>query len=122
MDLRLGAAALYLLFPAALLIGPVWGQVDSLLAFLVLLSIYFISRDRPVWGFVAFTIGFLVKPQGIAALPFLVFWVVRHYPPRVWVRICGASALAGLALILGEVTPIVVIARVGPKSAQLGLH
>lgn len=82
MEIRLGAAALYLLFPAALLIGPIWGQVDSLLAFFILLSVYYISKDRPVAGAVAFTIGFLVKPQAIVALPFLAFWIMRHHPPR----------------------------------------
>ncbi len=100
LEIRLGAAALYLLFPAGLLIGAVWGQVDSLLAFLLLLSLYFIAKDRPVWGGVAFVVAFLVKPQGIAALPFLVFWIVRHYPPRVWAGVVAASVIAGLALLV----------------------
>ncbi|MCH7485061.1 MAG: glycosyltransferase family 39 protein, partial [Chloroflexi bacterium] len=74
---RLGATALYVFFPAALWIGPIWGQVDSILAFFLLLSVYYIGRDRPVHGAVAFTIGFLMKPQAIAALPFLAFWILR---------------------------------------------
>ncbi len=74
---RLGATALYLFFPAALWIGPIWGQVDSILAFFLLLSVYYIGRDKPVHGAVAFTIGFLMKPQAIAALPFLAFWIIR---------------------------------------------
>ena len=75
---RVGAAALYLVFPPVLLIGPIWGQVDSLLALFLLLSIYFIGRERPVAGALAFTIGFLIKPQIIAALPFLAFWIMRR--------------------------------------------
>lgn len=75
---RVGAAALYLVFPPVLLIGPIWGQVDSLLAFFLLLSIYFIGRERPVAGALAYTIGFLIKPQIIAALPFLAFWIMRR--------------------------------------------
>ncbi|HEY5625662.1 MAG TPA: hypothetical protein VIT93_04150 [Dehalococcoidia bacterium] len=75
---RLGATAMYVLFPAALLIGPIWGQVDSILAFFLLLSVYYIGRERPVHGAVAFTIGFLMKPQAIAALPFLAFWIIRE--------------------------------------------
>jgi Gpi18-like mannosyltransferase len=74
----LASAALYLLFPAALLIGSVWGQVDSILAFFLLLTVYLIGRERPVAGAVAFTVGFLVKPQAIAALPFLAFWIIRE--------------------------------------------
>jgi len=77
-EYRVGAAALYLLFPPVLLIGPIWGQVDSLLAFFLLLSIYFIGRERPLAGALAYTVGFLVKPQIIAALPFLAFWIMRR--------------------------------------------
>ena len=98
MDLRLGAAALYLVFPATLLIGPIWGQVDSVLAALLLLSIYYIGRDRPLRGAMAFTLGFLVKPQAIAALPFLAIWIMRRHPPEVWVRI--TAICLGMAVLL----------------------
>lgn len=80
---RLGASAFYLAFPPALLIGPMWGQVDSALAFLLLLSVYFVGKDRPVAAAAAFTLGFLIKPQAIAALPVLAFWIIRNHPPRL---------------------------------------
>ncbi len=114
LEVRLGAAALYLLFPAALLIGAVWGQVDSMLAFFLLLSVYYIGKDRPVAGAVAFTVGFLVKPQAIAALPFLALWIMRHRPPEwrevvagiklpvppdVWWKCAGAGVAVLLVLI-----------------------
>ena len=112
VEMALGSAALYLLFPAALWIGPIWGQVDSLLALFLLLSIYFISQDRPVAGAVAYTVGFLTKPQAIAALPFLTFWIMReHWPkwsergPELWEPLklwlkCGAAALAVLLILV----------------------
>src|SRR6266540_468001 len=99
-EYRVGAAALYLMFPPVLLIGPIWGQVDSLLAFFLLLSIYFIGRERPLAGALAYTVGFLVKPQIIAALPFLAFWIMRRHPPQVWARIVGASLVLALVLIV----------------------
>jgi Gpi18-like mannosyltransferase len=79
---RVGAAALYLFLPITLFIGALWGQVDSILAFFLLLSVYYIGKDKPVAGAVAFTIGFLIKPQAVAALPFLAFWILRDYFPR----------------------------------------
>lgn len=82
LEVRLAAAALYLVFPAALLVGAIWGQADSLLAFFLLLAVYYVSRDRPLAGAMAFTAGFLVKPQAIAALPFLTLWIMRHHPPQ----------------------------------------
>jgi Gpi18-like mannosyltransferase len=107
MNVRLAAAALYLAFPPAILIGPIWGQVDSLLAFFLLLSTYFITRGRPVAGAAAFTIGFLIKPQAIAALPVLAFWILRdHWPykdgqwsfPKVLLECVGVGL--GLTLVL----------------------
>ncbi|HEV8574338.1 MAG TPA: hypothetical protein VGR43_06475 [Dehalococcoidia bacterium] len=98
---RVGAALGYLLFPATLFVGAVWGQVDSLLAFFLLLSVHFIGRGRPLPGAVAYTVGFLVKPQAIAALPFLAFWVLRHYPPRVWLE----ATAVGLATVFVLVFP-----------------
>lgn len=77
---RLGAAAVYLLFPPALLMGAVWGQVDSLSVFFLMLSVYWIARDKPVEGAAAYVVGFVIKPQIIAALPFLAFWILRRNP------------------------------------------
>jgi len=105
---QFGSTVIYLFFPPALLIGAFWGQVDSILAFFLLLSVYFISRDKPVAGAVAYTVGFLVKPQAIAALPFLAFWILRQHPPkmgekfevpRVWVECVAVPMIVLLVLI-----------------------
>ncbi len=97
-EYRVGAAALYLLFPPVLLIGPIWGQVDSLLAFFLLLSIYFLGRERPVVGALAYTIGFLIKPQIIAALPFLAVWIMRHSRMEIPIQPI-AQLLTGLSIL-----------------------
>jgi Gpi18-like mannosyltransferase len=100
---RLSAAAIYVFFPASLLIGAIWGQVDSILAFFLLLSVYYIGRDRPVHGAVAYVVGFLVKPQAIAALPFLAFWILRdHWRDTRTVALCIAVPLA---VMLALITP-----------------
>jgi Gpi18-like mannosyltransferase len=97
-EARVGAALAYLLLPVTWFTGAVWGQVDSLLAFFLLLSLYFVGRDRPIAGGIAFVVAFLVKPQAIAALPFLAFWILKRYPPR-WVPLAqGLPVLAGLIL------------------------
>lgn len=109
-----GAVAIYLLLPPVLLLGAIWGQVDSFLAFFILLTIYFLDRERPVAAALAYTVGFLVKPQAIAVLPFFVFWIVRDHgpawgdvreklrlplPPRLWLRMIGASLVATFVVV-----------------------
>ena len=92
------AAAVYLLLPPVLLIGAIWGQVDSLLAFFVLLTIYFLAGNRPVAAGLAFTAGLFVKPQIVAVFPFFAFWLVRDAPPRTWLRVAGWSTVLAIAL------------------------
>ncbi|MFQ5879228.1 MAG: glycosyltransferase 87 family protein [Dehalococcoidia bacterium] len=99
-SVRLGAAALYLLLPAILLIGPVWGQVDSLLAFFLLLTVYYFAKGRPVLASLAYVVGFLVKPQAVAALPLFVFWLLRDYRPRAWLHAASSSLAAGVFIVL----------------------
>jgi Gpi18-like mannosyltransferase len=109
---QLGATLAYAFFPPALLVGAFWGQVDSILAFFLLLSVYFLSKDRPVAASVAYTIGFLVKPQAVAALPILAFWILRNYAPKfngllptelpwTWIK----CTVIPLALLLVLITP-----------------
>ena len=111
-EVRLGAAAVYLLFPPALLMGAIWGQVDSLSVFFLMLSLYWISRDRPIEGAAAYVVGFVIKPQIIAALPFLALWIMRKNPPAwakpggevipaVWLK----TAAAGFGVLLLLVLP-----------------
>jgi Gpi18-like mannosyltransferase len=98
--IRHGAVALYLVFPTVLFVGAVWGQTDSVLALLLLTTVYFISRGHPMAGALTFTFAFMVKPIAIAALPFLAVWIMRRHPPEVWARITAASLAFALLLIL----------------------
>jgi Gpi18-like mannosyltransferase len=92
------AAAVYLVLPPVLLIGAIWGQADSLLAFFVLFAIYFLDRNRLVAAGLAFTAGFFVKPQIVAVLPIFAFWLVRDSPPRTWLRVAGWSTVLAIVL------------------------
>jgi Gpi18-like mannosyltransferase len=99
-DWGLVTATLYLMLPPVLLIGAIWGQADSLLAFFILLTIYFLAGNRPVAAGLAFTAGFFVKPQIVSVLPFLAFWLVRESPPRTWLRVAGWSTALAIVLAL----------------------
>lgn len=98
---RAGAAALYLLHPVVLLAGPVWGQVDSILAFFLLFTVYYLARGRTMVAAVVYTVGFLVKPQAIAALPVFAFWGLRQEFEPLLPTVSDAGALLARAQKLG---------------------
>ena len=99
---RSGAAALYLLNPVVLLVGPVWGQVDSLLAFFLLFTVYYLARGRTVLAAVVYTIGFLTKPQAVAALPILAFWGLRQEVQRALPALSGTGEPLTRVLAFGR--------------------
>ena len=76
----LAAAALYLLNPAVILAGPVWGQVDSAgtLAFIAALMASAARRDGVAGGLAMLAVFF--KPQfGLVVLPVLAVAAIRSY-------------------------------------------
>lgn len=94
----LGASALYLLNPAAVLGGPVWGQVDSAgtLAYFAALAAL-ASRRYGTSGALAVTAG-LLKPQfGLVALPVLGVVVLELRRHGTWPPLGRAVAGMGLA-------------------------
>jgi hypothetical protein len=95
------AAGCYLLNPALILAGPVWGQVDAAGSLFFLLALVALAADRfGLAGGLAVVAG-LAKPQfGLVALP--VLGVVAQ---RVWQReirplaaVVAGGAVAGLAI------------------------
>jgi hypothetical protein len=90
----LGAAALYLLNPAVILAGPVWGQIDAAGTLVFLAALVAASRQRWTLAAGLGVLAGLVKPQfGFVLLPIAVLVgldVLRSRRARPLV-----SALAG---------------------------
>jgi Gpi18-like mannosyltransferase len=97
---RLAAPVIYLVLPTTLFIGPVWGQIDSVIALGLLLSVYYLGGGRPLLGALVFVITFMIKPQSVGAAPVLIFWGLRNYPREVWLKCAGVAVVAALALII----------------------
>ena len=91
--------------PPLLFDTVVWGQSDSVMTFVTLLSIVAILGDQYeiAWGLAA--IAVLVKPQGLMMLPVLGFWTMLETDFATWIR-------SGLALIL--------VAIIGIAPFQIG--
>ncbi len=100
----LGAPALYLLNPAVLLAGPIWGQVDAAgtLAYLGALLAVTAGRYRASGAVAA--LAMLVKPQfGLVALPVAVVALIRGRAAgtvRPLVRVVTGAAAAYVVVAL----------------------
>lgn len=77
-----GAAWFLALNPASLFISSVWGQWDSISAFVALLSLYTLLTRHWFLSFALLTYAVLIKPQLAALGPlFLLFIAIQHLLP-----------------------------------------
>ena len=100
------AASFYLLNPAVILVGPMWGQVDGMGALPMVGSIVAVARGRVALAGALAVMAGLVKPQfGIAAFVLLgmgVAWL----PAWEGVRRIAILGLASLATWVAVLVPL----------------
>jgi dolichyl-phosphate-mannose-protein mannosyltransferase len=106
------AAGLYLLNPAVILCGPMWGQVDGMGALPMVAALFAVARGRvAVAGMLAVVAG-LVKPQfGVAAFV-LAGLGLSWLRSTTGFRRVAILALATVATFLGLLLPL----GLGPQS------
>ena len=95
------ATALYAFNPAVVFNAAVWGQFDAIYTFLLVLSLMLALASKPEFSAVAFTLGILTKPQGIALLPLIAFLIFKK---NGWRRLL-TSILAGAATLFVVIIP-----------------
>jgi Gpi18-like mannosyltransferase len=106
------------LAPTVLFNGAVWGQADAVWTFFILLSVYFVCRDKPGIGVIAFAVGFSVKVPAIFLAPFIFALVLRRTIHWIWLAAIPATYLmiAAPAWLLGQ--PLLEILTVYFKQAS----
>ena len=107
---RVVAGAAILLNPAVILVSAVWGQVDAVMAVLVLTSVWLLtgpaSTAREVGAIVLLAITVATKPQGVFALPVVaVFLLWRHGIQWRALGRTAAFAVAGILVIAAMFVP-----------------
>jgi hypothetical protein len=101
------AAGLYLLNPAVIIAGPLWGQVDAAGTLLLLGALVALAGDRFAAAGALAVLAGLVKPQfGLAALPVLTvvtqrWWRERQLAPLGTAILGGIAAWSGLGVLIG---------------------
>lgn len=69
----LWGAGFFFLHPATIYNTSVWGQIDSIVTLLGLLSVLAFTANSPFWGTGIFVIGVITKLQILALLPLIIF-------------------------------------------------
>lgn len=93
-------ALFYIFNPAVFINSTLWGQVDSFFTMIILLAVYLMSENRPILATLVFTIGVLMKPQGIVYLPLLLFEVVRKRDFKLVLKMAGTAIITAFVIIL----------------------
>jgi hypothetical protein len=95
---HLAALMALALCPTAILISGYHGNTDSVMVFLVLLSLYLIELEDRAWlaGFV-FGLALCVKVVPLAFAP-LVFFYLRTWPKRIWFFVAAAITFVACSM------------------------
>ncbi len=76
------AALLYAFNPVIIFISAVWGQVDSVISFLMLAIMWLLQQDKFAIAGILGAISVIVKPQGLFLLP--IFLLSQWYKRNLW--------------------------------------
>jgi dolichyl-phosphate-mannose-protein mannosyltransferase len=71
------STALYAFNPATIYNTAVWGQLDAVYTFFLVLSLILALKSKPLPSAVIFALGLLTKPQGIALLPLVALLIYK---------------------------------------------
>ena len=92
---------LYAFNPLIIFVSAVWGQIDGIISFLMLVVFYLAQQNYVVRAGLLIAVMGIVKPQGLFIAPFLFLSQWFRQAWWTWVAIVGGS----LALILALIFP-----------------
>lgn len=91
----------HLFNPALIFNSSVWGQLDSLLIFLLLTSFYLLLEKRMIFlSSLVFAFAFLVKPQALFILPIMTVLLIKKHRLNETFKYFSGCLLTSLLLAL----------------------
>jgi Gpi18-like mannosyltransferase len=101
--ISLYAAGIFLCLPTLYINSAIWGQADAIYTGFLLMSLYFLIKDMPFRGVLAFSISFAFKAQAIFIAPFLAVLLLKNrikvwyflLVPGVYIILCLPVVLLG---------------------------
>jgi len=93
-------AALWLFNPAVILNSAVWGQVDSVSALGMLLTIVFLLDRRSEAAMATYAVTVLIKPHAIVIAPVAGLALLLWFPRAQIIRSLAIGVVVGVVLLL----------------------
>ena len=93
------AATIYATNPAIIANSARWGQVDSIPAYLMLLSLVLLIEERPVLCGLALCCSVLTKPTALVLVPLLVVVLLRRRQITQLAQLGATFLVTGLVII-----------------------
>ena len=119
-------AALYAFNPAVIFDSAVWGQVDGVLTFFILLGVFLLER-HPAAAAASFTAALLIKPQALIFAPLPILWFALRCLRRErhgWADLVTFTGAALVTFCLGifpfamHETPLWIVTKYGSTLAS----
>jgi dolichyl-phosphate-mannose-protein mannosyltransferase len=94
------AMLFYAFNPAIIYNSAIWGQVDSINTFFILLALMFMESEKPELAGASMAIAILTKPQSLLLLPLIVILLVKSQKPLRVVKASMVSVAVFISLAL----------------------
>lgn len=113
---------LYLLNPAVIFNSSIWGQIDGIFTFFLLLSAYLLFDRKEIFkSSTAVALGILIKPQSLAFIPIFFVHLLKNFSKE---RIIKSLLLVVLFLLILSFpffpkNPILGLFELGNKSQNV---
>ncbi len=84
-------AALMALCPATIFTSAIWGQVDSIFALLLMLSLYAVYKNDTLKAALWYALALLVKPQALLFGPVMLFYIIERKDWKEFFKAVGTG-------------------------------
>jgi Gpi18-like mannosyltransferase len=93
--------SVYVFNPAIIINSAIWGQLDAIYTFLLLLSFVLVLDSKPKLATIFLVLSLLTKPQSIAIAPLILFLIFRKHEWKTFAK----SLLVGIVTLFAVIIP-----------------
>lgn len=94
------AAAFWAINPSVFFNSTMWGQTDSVMMFLLLVSFYLVYNNKPIVACIVFAIAGMTKYQCLYFTPVLLLQICKDYNLKIFLKSIGSAVICVVAVFL----------------------